>query len=269
MIEFISKAEKFEGRRIKAAVFDFDGTISTLRSGWEKIMSPLFYRMINGNHAEDAALKKEVDAYIDESTGIQTIFQMRWLVQKVGEYGRNSQVLSDWDYKDMYNQELLESVNKKIAGIKSGALSADNYIIDGSRKFLAELKKRGLKLFVASGTDDADVKNECKILGFAEYFDKIIGAPPKKADCSKEAILNELINGGIYKPDELVVFGDGKVEIQLASQAGAIAIGTATDENLRHGVNSVKRAKLIRAGADIIVGDFGNCAEILSSIKTF
>ena len=28
------------GRTVKAVVFDFDGTISTLRSGWEKVMAP-------------------------------------------------------------------------------------------------------------------------------------------------------------------------------------------------------------------------------------
>ena len=263
-IEIINK---IKAKNIKAAVFDFDGTISTLRCGWEEVMAPIFYREINGSHADDKNLKAEIARYIDESTGIQTVFQMRRLAEWVKEYGRNPVVRGEWEYKDIYNQALLEGVNKKIEGIKTGKLNANDYVIKGSREFLSELKKRGLKLFVASGTDDRDVKNECGILGFAPYFDKVMGAPYRKADCSKEAILRELIHNSGYKPSELVVFGDGKVEITLAKEAGAAAIGLATDEKARQGINPVKREKLIKVGADIITGDFLKTDELLKAIS--
>ena len=264
MIETI---HTIQSENIRAAVFDFDGTISTLRCGWEEVMAPIFYREINGSHTADKNLKAEIARYIDESTGIQTVFQMRRLKEMVIAYGRNPVIRGEWEYKDIYNKALLEGVNKKIEGIKSGVLKADDYVIKGSREFLSELKKRGLKLFVASGTDDADVKNECGILGFAPYFDVIKGAPYRKADCSKEAVLRELINNSGYKASELAVFGDGKVEIMLAKEAGAAAIGLATNERDRHGVNPVKREKLIKAGADIIMGDFTNMQGLLSMLN--
>ena len=62
---------------VRAVLFDFDGTISTLRSGWELVMKPLMLEMIAGGMDWDDALEREVDAYIDESTGIQTILQMK------------------------------------------------------------------------------------------------------------------------------------------------------------------------------------------------
>jgi phosphoglycolate phosphatase-like HAD superfamily hydrolase len=263
MIELINKQS---GRQIKAAVFDFDGTISTLRSGWEEIMEPIFYREINASHAFDENLMREIKRYIDESTGIQTVFQMRQLREMVIEYGRNPNVLGEWEYKDIYNKELLLSVNKKLSDIKSGKLKAEDFVIMGSREFLTELKKRGIKMFVASGTDDLDVKNECGILGFSEFFERIAGAPHRRADCSKEAILKELIYESGYDPRDLAVFGDGKVEISLARASGAVAIALATDEKARTGINPQKRQKLITAGADIVVGDFLNGEEILSQI---
>ncbi|MBO5126955.1 MAG: HAD family hydrolase, partial [Clostridia bacterium] len=61
---------------LDAAVFDFDGTLSKLRAGWETVMGPLMCECIPGDTEEVRAL---VEKYIDESTGIQTIFQMRWL----------------------------------------------------------------------------------------------------------------------------------------------------------------------------------------------
>jgi phosphoglycolate phosphatase-like HAD superfamily hydrolase len=62
---------------LKAVIFDFDGTISTLRQGWEEIMEPLMIEMITGGGLPDDQLTREVKEYIDESTGIQTIFQMQ------------------------------------------------------------------------------------------------------------------------------------------------------------------------------------------------
>lgn len=33
---------------VRAVLFDFDGTISTLRCGWESVMKPLMLEMISG-----------------------------------------------------------------------------------------------------------------------------------------------------------------------------------------------------------------------------
>ncbi|MDO4573460.1 MAG: MazG-like family protein, partial [Clostridia bacterium] len=82
------------------------------------------------------------------------------------------------------------------------------------------------------------------------------GAPAGREDCSKEAALRALIEESGLKGEEIAVFGDGKVELALARAAGARAFGMATDEAARRGINARKRAKLIRAGADVIAGDF-------------
>ena len=56
--------------------------------------------------------------------------------------------------------------------------------------------------------------------------------------------------------ENLLVCGDGRVEIALGKKYGAFALGAATDERARRGVNEIKRRRLIAAGADAVTGDF-------------
>ena len=94
---------------VEAVLFDFDGTISTLRYGWVPVMRQLMLELLGGD-APSAALEKEVDDYIEESTGIQTIFQMKWLAARVRQAGRTDLPDDPWWYKDEYNRRLMQTV---------------------------------------------------------------------------------------------------------------------------------------------------------------
>jgi len=257
--------EKLTGSReinIESALFDFDGTISTLRCGWEKVMAPMMaeYIMKCGKDGEND-VKKLVYEWIDESTGIQTIFQMKWLAEQVAKRGGSA--LDPWDYKAEYNRRLMLDIDRKKARLNSGEESPENYLMAGSVEFLKALKANGVAIYVASGTDHPDVVTEAKALGVYDLFDEIAGAPPHEENCSKEAVLKRLISDHGLNGNQVAVVGDGKVEIMLGREAGAFAIGLASDEINRHGVNEVKRARLIKAGADIITGDFLDRKELL------
>ena len=121
---------------------------------------------------------------------------------------------------------------------------------------LKELRKKNIRIYVASGTDHPDVLNEASALGVIDLFDEIKGAPYREKNCSKEAVIRKLLEENGLSGDDLCVCGDGKVEIALGKKAGARTIGLASNEKLRYGVDLTKRTRLIKAGADIIVGDF-------------
>lgn len=255
---------------VKAVLFDFDGTISTLRAGWEDIMRPLMKEFIAGGREmtaeEEQALEREIDAYIDQSTGIQTIYQMEWLVERVMEKGWNERVLDKWEYKAIYNERLLERVNERVKQLSEGKLQAEDFLMKGAADFVRELHGRGIAMYVASGTDHPDVVREAEVLGIAPYLAEIAGAPVGKAECSKEKVLQDLIRDKGFHGQELAVIGDGKVEIRLGKEAGGIALGLASDENRREGLNPVKQRRLEAAGADWIAGDFGRPDEWLSRL---
>jgi len=242
-------------QKVEAIVLDFDGTISTLRHGWEQVMEPMMVEMICGKTEPTEELRREVAAYIDESTGIQTIHQMKWLAKTACEKGLNPEAVEDpWFYKAEYNRRLMEQVQQRLDRLEGGIDKPEQYLMKGSMEFLKTLYDQGVKLYVASGTDHADVVREATALGVAKYFTTISGAQPGSEGCSKEAIIESLLKG--LPGDRLAVIGDGKVEIRLGREAGARTVGVASDEDKLCGINPVKKQRLENAGADMLVGDY-------------
>jgi phosphoglycolate phosphatase-like HAD superfamily hydrolase len=245
---------------VRAVLFDFDGTLSTLRAGWEDIMAPFMKESILGPHTlseeEEKKLEAEIDAYIHQSAGIQTVLQMEWLAGQVRSKGWNLSGWNAWDFKAEYNRRLLEQVNERIRKLEQGELSADHYLMKGAIPFLFELQNRQIEMYVASGTDHPDVLHEAEVLGVRHFFKDIAGAPVGRADCSKEKVIRDLLEVKEYKAGELAVIGDGKVEIRLGKEKDALTIGLASDEIKREGIDPIKEERLLKAGADYITGDY-------------
>ena len=248
---------------IRAILFDFDGTISTLRCGWEQVMNPLMTEMISGSHPVTPELQKEVDDYIDASTGIQTIHQMKWLAETVKEKGLNPGAPTDpWWYKAEYNRRLKVQIDERLEKLDKGEARADDYLMMGSVSFLKALREKGILIYVASGTDHPDVIHESRALGVFDYFTQINGAPLGSENCSKEKVIAQFIEDEHLAGDEFAVCGDGKVEIRLGKEVGARTIGLASNEKERHGIDETKLRRLRDAGADLITGDFTNPDEL-------
>ena len=241
----------------QTAVLDFDGTISKLRSGWESVMGPMMAEFIPGDPDE---VKSLVSDYIDRSTGIQTILQMKWLASVVKE--RGGRPLDPWEYKDEYNRRLMVEVGRRRKAVISGAEPASRYIVAGAGEFLSALRDGGTVIYAASGTDEPDVIAEAEALGVSGYFDGIFGAKRDSELCSKEAVLRTLVKLG----DRLFVAGDGKVEIALGREAGAVTLGLCTRDipgDDSHTADEAKKKRLTAAGAHALAPDFADLEEIL------
>ena len=257
---------------IRHAVFDNDGTISVLRQGWEQIMAPVMIKAILGDRYETAdeglyqKAQRRVLDYIDKSTGIQTLVQMEALVEIVREFGivPPEKVLDRFGYKAIYNEALMEMVSERIARLQRGQLDTGDYTIKGGIEFLKALRGRGVTLYLASGTDHADVVAESKALGYADLFNGgIYGAVGDITSCSKKMVIDRIVSENNLRGPELAVFGDGPVELRESRKRDGLAIGIASDELRRHGLNPDKRARLVKAGAHLIVPDFSQAAELL------
>ena len=208
-------------------------------------------------------MRNRVLDYIDQSTGIQTIVQMEALVEMVREFGLvpGDKIRDKFGYKEIYNDALMELVNKRIEKFRRGELDIHDYTIKGALEFLKALRKRGIKLYLASGTDCEDVLAESGALGYAELFDGgIYGSVGDVAKYSKKMVIGKIMTENNLQGPELAVFGDGPVEIRECRKREGIAVGIATDEIRRHGLNPEKRTRLVKAGAHIIFPDFStNC----------
>ena len=205
-------------------------------------------------------ITKRVKQFIDKTTGIQTIAQMQGLIELVREFGYvpAERILDAAGYKHIFNVELKALVNKRLDKLASGQLSIDDFTLKGAVPFLRALAKQGVKLYLASGTDDADVKEEAERLGYADLFNGgIYGSVGDVTQDAKkvvlERILGEVGSGGY---NELVSFGDGPVEMRETVKRGSYAVGIASDEVRRFGMQFDKRTRLICAGAKAIIPDF-------------
>jgi bifunctional ADP-heptose synthase (sugar kinase/adenylyltransferase)/beta-phosphoglucomutase-like phosphatase (HAD superfamily) len=261
------------GRRFTHAIFDNDGTISTLRQGWEEVMEPVMIRSILGDQWREIdetgyhGVRERVRGYIDRTTGVQTLVQMSGLAEMVREFGYvpEEKILDEHGYKEIYNRELLQRIDKRIAKICAGELAAVDFTLKKAVDFLLALRKRGVRLYLASGTDQDDVIREAEIMGYAELFEgKIYGAIGDiKHEPKKKVLESILIDIELGEGEQVVTFGDGPVEIQETRKRKGLAVGVASDEVRRYGLNPLKRSRLIQAGADLIIPDFSQTGKLL------
>jgi phosphoglycolate phosphatase-like HAD superfamily hydrolase len=240
--------------RVRHALFDFDGTLSVIRRGWEDVMIPMMIEMIGGGQPVDPAVEAEVADYVDRSTGILTIKQMAWLEEAVKRYGLNPDRRTAREYKAIYNERLLKPVRERLR--RAGDVR-ETLTIAGARDFLAGLRDRGVALYLASGTDHKYVLQEAAALGVAPFFgDEIYGAMDDTEAYTKQRIIQRILDDHKLQGNELLVVGDGPVEIREAAGRGALTLGVAADEARRQGLNPRKRRRLVEAGADLLVTDF-------------
>ena len=262
---------------IRHVVFDFDGTISLIRDGWQNVMVPMMVECLQTETRTTETqeqLKAIVVEFVDRLTGKQTIYQMIQLSEEIEKRGGTPQ--DPLAYKDEYNRRLLPVVEERIAGLAAGTLSADPLRVPMSLEFLQSLREMGINCYLASGTDVEFVKNEASLLGVAEYFDGgIFGALREYKKFSKAMVIQKIVkdiasekkhpskNTRSYSGSELLIIGDGYVEIENAKEVGAIAVGVASVEGNIYNMNADKRERLIRAGADIIIPDFREGEQLL------
>ncbi len=268
--------EWVEKQNITHAIFDHDGTISTLREGWELIMQPMMMKAILGEHFHDAdealyhKVQTRVFEFIDKTTGIQTLVQMKGLVELVKEFGQvpESEILDEFGYKAIYNEELLKMVRVREAKLKRQELSLEDVTMKNAVKFLETLHKAGVTMYLASGTDEEDVKKEASVLGYAHLFEGgIYGAVGDVNKEAKKMVLDRILNNIGDSKGQVAAFGDGPVEIRETRKRGGLTVGIASNEEKRHSLNESKRTRLIKAGADVVVPDFSQLGKLLQLLN--
>jgi rfaE bifunctional protein kinase chain/domain len=263
--------------QITHAIFDHDGTISTLREGWEPIMASMMIKAVMGEKYESAdrklydKVRETVNELIENTTGLQTLAQMDALVHLVQDFGMvpEQDILDRHGYKTIYNQELIRLVRQREEKLSSGELSVDDFTIKNAVYIIEALCNAGIKLYLASGTDQKDVENEARLLGYDSFFDGgILGAVGDiKKDAKKMVLENILKTIGASGYGRILTVGDGPVEIRETRKAGGRTIAVASNEIRRFGLNEKKRTRLIKAGADIIVPDFSQADRLLKLLN--
>ena len=251
----------------RVGLFDFDGTISLIRSGWVEIMVPMMVEILTDLRTgeSEAALRALVEDFVARLTGEQTIYQMMELAHQVEL--RGGKPLEPLAYKRMYHDKLMANIEYRRQDLRRGAVSPEKYLVPGARAFLESLRDRGLKLYCASGTDEVYTLEEADLLEVRQYFEGgVFGAQDDYRVFSKEILIKRLISGFEIKGDDLLGFGDGFVEIKNVKDVGGIAVGLATAEPDCLVVDEWKRQRLVGVGVDFIIPNFLAREELLGRL---
>ena len=266
-IEILKLPKK--NRVFKTALFDFDGTLSLIREGWQQIMIPYFCELldacpkkIDGINTEDC-----VTDFVDKLTGKQTIFQCIQVAEEITKRGGTPE--EPLVYKTEYLRRLTEKIKDRKAGLINGTISPEELLVPGSVKLLEKLKEAGLLIYCASGTDNDAVLEEAKLLGLDKYFGgNIYGALDEHAtDCTKELVIKRILSENNITGEDLISFGDGYVELELIANIDGYAVAVATDEKRKKGIDEWKRNRLSNAGASAVIPDFSDADKIMDLIK--
>lgn len=215
-------------------------------------------------------VRQRVRLYVDRSTGIETIVQMQSLTDMVREFGfvPEDGILDAEGYKEIYSRTLLGHVDRRLKKLEAGELDPGDFVIKGVVQFLEGLHERGIKLYLASGTDQSDVVREAQCLGYAGLFEgRIYGYTGGKTVNTKRMVVQGLIGDNGLEGKSLICFGDGPVELRETKRFGGAVVGVASDEVRRYGLNLHKRTRLVKAGADMIIPDFSQGEKVLKALS--
>ena len=254
----------FPKGKVRVGLFDFDGTLSLVREGWPEIMIPMMVEHLARTPQAESreALAHSVEDFVMRNNGKQTIYQMICLAEEIKKRGGTP--FDPLDYKHEYHELLWKRIEGRVASLDQQTIDPETLTVPGSRPLLERLSESRLALYLASGTDRVYVVNEVRALGLGHFFgEKIYGAIDDYKNFSKKMVIEKVVAELTLQPGEMVGFGDGYVEIEEVKKVGGIAVGVASDEKHRTGINDWKRNRLIQAGADVIIPDYRELDQLM------
>jgi phosphoglycolate phosphatase len=254
-------------RNARVVLFDFDGTLSLIRSGWMNVMVPMMVEILLDLRTgeSDEQLRIVVEEFVWQLTGKETIYQMIAFADAIEARGGKPQ--APLVYKKMYLDRLWDKIANRVEGLRKGQADPEKYLVPGARELLQDLKDRGLMMYLASGTDEVFMKEEARLLGVTEYFEGgVYGALDDYKSFSKAILIKRILATAEYHGHEFLGFGDGYVEIEEVKNVGGVAVGVASEEPACTRVDEWKRLRLIGVGADYIVPNFLCREQLVASL---
>lgn len=251
----------------RAVLFDFDGTLSRIREEWPRVMVGMMVERLKAMglaREPEPVIWVHLDRLIMTENGAPTIRQMEVFAADVRRRGGTPS--DPWEYLRDYVERLMSIVRGRWNALESGEARAADWVVPDAHAILANLRTRGVPLYLASGTEYDHVVREARLLGLEEFFPAGIDAPKRNdPKFAKGKVIARMLEELGIRGEELLGFGDGFVETAEVKRVGGVAIGVASSE---HGsgpgmVNAEKRARLIAASADLIVPDYSNQRELI------
>ena len=213
----------------RAALFDFDGTLSLIREGWPRVMVGMMVEILSDmglSLPDDWAV---VERFVMALNGHPTLVQTARFAEEIA--ARGGTPADPREYLRLYLDRLMGVVRQRWNVLQSRRASPAAWVVPNAHAILRNLRDRGVPLFVASGTDFAAVSHEAGLLDVAAFFGNEINAPrDDDPTFTKAAVIERVLRELGIRGEEMIGFGDGVVETRAVKAAGGVAVGVASAE---------------------------------------
>ncbi|EDM29023.1 hypothetical protein LNTAR_14442 [Lentisphaera araneosa HTCC2155] len=252
----------------KAAIIDFDGTLTRVRCGWEDKMREFFHQKLFAETANLSETTKEealsqTEEWISHAPGTTIAQQMgalseilnfcsieHSLDQIIEEFDTYS---SDWEYA-------------RVTELKDKG-QLDQLMLCGARKFLENLIELGYELHLLSGTSHEKLLFECETLELSQYFVHIQGYEKHLELPYKRESIRKTIKDYAYNNENTLIIGDGLTELEAGRELACPCIGVAISEEDGKGCDQEKLSKLKTKGFEEVITDFDEALEFIPQVK--
>ena len=246
--------EKPEISQIKCVVLDYDGTLTTLRKGWDKILSAYAREKVNPGSLEKIPELEEKLLHLTDHAGGTTPKQlMSRLVAIIDHFGFVKAAPIDF-YAKEYADHFNEQINDRVSNFH---IDGESYVINGVRPMLKFLDEKKTINYVVTGSCTHAVTDELNKLLLDNHFKRVYGASLETIGNLKEDAIREIMDRHSLNNHEVLIVGDGSTEIKAADTLNLPSIGIASDEH-SGGLCQRKRSNLLDLGAHVIIHDYSD-----------
>jgi len=220
--------KKDQPLKIKAVVFDFDGTLAVLNIDFS-LMREWVFGLIRGYGISPETI------------------QEKYLLEITDEVYQALQLKNPFDAERFYRKShaILHEVEMKAA--------EEGKLIPGTKAALKELRRKGIKIgIITRNCDDAVRKVFPSINSFCDVF--VSRNSVKKVKPHPDHLtyaMERLKTSG----DEALMVGDHIIDVQAGRSVGMKTVGVLTGKT--------KRKEFERAGADYILRDASEVCKLL------
>ena len=184
--------------KYKYIIFDLDGTLSDSKEGITKSVQ--------------YALGK-VGIIEDNLDNLEHFVGPPMVEEYMKTYGMSEE--KAYETLDFYRERY----------VPTGIFETKRY--PGIKETLDAIKKKGLKIGMATSKPEGMAEDVAKYLEIFDYFDIICGADLHGSRQSKEDVLNKLFENTDFSKNESILIGDTRYDMEGANKIGIDSVGVS------------------------------------------